>query len=504
MDKGLVEKITKEVVARYSKKSDAKKILAVFMGGDRNLETSVSAVAQISQCYETKVLLTKSAEKIIGMEKLSRIKGELIKDDGKQNPIQISSWPDTVIIAILTLNGLTKIASLSPDSLHSNVIIGCLERGIPVIAVRDSIWCSCYNPPAPGTALYKKVEEYISQIKGYGVKVVTADELAGEIIKPVSPGAARPQREIKLTMASGGKIFDGQSKIGGPSLEPEKSSFRFSPAGSVFAGDECPAFSNPGVECSSCGRCVERKPGSIKAVVDAGAARISASDAKNIGLRIAPMIDHTMLKANATQEEIGKLCEEARRYSFASVCVNPANVALASRLLAGASAKVCTVIGFPLGATTPTVKAIEARDAIANGADEIDMVINVGAIKSGNFGLVLDDIKAVREATRGKLLKVILETAYLNKAEKIKACQLSKEAGADFVKTSTGFGPSGATVDDIRLMRETVGPSMGVKASGGIRTQDDAKKMVDAGATRVGASASVAIVLGSDPGKGKY
>jgi len=501
MDKGLVEKITKEVVARYSKKSDAKKILAVFMGGDRNLETSVSAVEKIAQHFEVQILLSKSAEKIIGVEKLSRIKGELIRDDDKQNPVQISSWPDILVIAIFTLNGLAKIAALVPDSLHSNVIIGCLERGIPVIAVRDSIWCSCYTPPATGTALYKKVEEYISQIKGYGVKVITADELVNEVLKPASMASGNIQKEVKLTMSSGGKIFDGQSNIGGPSLETSKSSFKFA---SIVPGDECPAFTNPGIECSACGRCVERKPGSVKAVVAAGAARISASDTKNIGLKIAPMIDHTLLKANATQEEIGKLCEEARKFSFASVCVNPANVSLSSRLLSGSVVKVCTVIGFPLGATTPTVKAIEARDAIANGADEIDMVINVGAIKSGNFTLALDDIKAVREATRGKILKVILETAYLNKAEKIKACQLSKEAGADFVKTSTGFGPSGATVEDIRLMRETVGPSMGVKASGGIRTQDDARKMVEAGATRVGASASVAIVLGADPGKGKY
>ncbi|MDI6757229.1 MAG: deoxyribose-phosphate aldolase [Endomicrobiia bacterium] len=219
---------------------------------------------------------------------------------------------------------------------------------------------------------------------------------------------------------------------------------------------------------------------------------------------LANYIDHTLLKANATQEEIGKLCEEAAKYKFVSVCVNPAYVAMSAQLLRGSGVKVCTVIGFPLGATTPTVKAIEARDAIANGAEEIDMVINVGALKSGNHQLVLDDIKAVREATRGKILKVILETAYLTKEEKIKACELSKAASADFVKTSTGFGPSGATVEDIRLMRETVGPAMGVKASGGIRSTADATAMVAAGATRVGASASVAIVMGKDAGAGKY
>jgi deoxyribose-phosphate aldolase len=503
MDKSLVEKITREVVARYSNKGVNKKVLAIFMGGDRNLAASVSAVANIADRFETKLLLSKSAEKIIGADKLAGIKAEIIHDDGKQNPVQISSWPDVLVIPVLTLNGLTKIAGLMPDSLHSNIIIGCLERGIPVIAARDSIWCSCYNPPAPGTPLYKKVEEYVSQIRGYGIKVVTASDLAVEVLGPAQAAGGFAEKEIKLTMSSGGKIFDGKSSIGGPSLETSRSSFKFSSAASV-SSDTCPAFSNPGVECSACGRCVERKAGAVKAVVDAGASRISATDGSAIGLSLAPYIDHTLLKANATQEEIGKLCAEARKYLFASVCVNPANVSQAAKLLAGCPVKVCTVIGFPLGATTPTVKAIEARDAIANGAGEIDMVLNVGALKSGNYQLVLDDIKAVREATRGKLLKVRLETADLNKEEKIRACQLSKQAGADFVKTSTGFGPSGATVEDIRLMRETVGPGMGVKASGGIRTQDDAKKMVDAGATRVGASASVAIVLGQDAGKGKY
>ncbi|MEW5950540.1 MAG: deoxyribose-phosphate aldolase [Elusimicrobiota bacterium] len=234
-----------------------------------------------------------------------------------------------------------------------------------------------------------------------------------------------------------------------------------------------------------------------------GADRISFCNPGSCG-QFAPMIDHTLLKANATQEEIGKLCQEARQYSFASVCVNPAYVSLAARLLRGSTVKVCTVIGFPLGSTTPTVKAIEARDAIAAGADEIDMVINIGALKSGNDALVLEDIKAVREATRGKILKVIIETAYLTKDEKIRACKMSKQAGADFVKTSTGFGPHGATAEDVKLMRETVGPDMGVKASGGIRDTKTAEEMVKAGATRLGTSASVAIVTGKDAGSGKY
>ncbi|MFI5363709.1 MAG: deoxyribose-phosphate aldolase [Elusimicrobiota bacterium] len=221
------------------------------------------------------------------------------------------------------------------------------------------------------------------------------------------------------------------------------------------------------------------------------------------GNNTARYVDHTMLKPNATQDEIAKLCEEARSFCFASVCVNPSYVALSSQYLRGSGVKVCTVVGFPLGSTTPTVKAIEARDAIANGADEIDMVINIGALKSGNDVMVYDDIKAVREATRGKVLKVILETSLLSNEEKVRACAMAKKAGADFVKTSTGFGGGGATVEDIKLMRQTVGPLMGVKASGGIRDAKGAADMIAAGATRLGTSASVAIVTDAkSEGKG--
>ncbi|OGS55779.1 MAG: deoxyribose-phosphate aldolase [Elusimicrobia bacterium RIFOXYB2_FULL_62_6] len=235
-----------------------------------------------------------------------------------------------------------------------------------------------------------------------------------------------------------------------------------------------------------------------------GVERVSFCNPNQDSTSIAGMIDHTLLKANATQEEIGKLCEEARKYHFASVCVNPGYVAMSARLLKGSGVMVCTVIGFPLGSTTPTVKAIEARDAMANGADEIDMVINIGALKSGNDHLVLEDIKAVREATRGKTLKVIIETSYLTKDEKVRACRMSKEANADFVKTSTGFGTGGATVEDVALMRATVGPEMGVKASGGIKDAKVAEDMIKAGATRLGTSASIAIVSGGQAAKGQY
>ncbi len=231
-----------------------------------------------------------------------------------------------------------------------------------------------------------------------------------------------------------------------------------------------------------------------KVIQAAGASRVSVCKPTMKGSDTARYVDHTLLKPNATQEEIGKLCDEAKNFCFASVCVNPSYVALAAQLLRGSGVKVCTVVGFPLGSTTPTVKAIEARDAIANGADEIDMVINIGALKSGNDVVVYDDIKAVRDATRGKVLKVILETSLLSNEEKVRACVAAKKAGADFVKTSTGFGGGGATVEDIKLMRETVGPLMGVKASGGIRDAKIAADMLAAGATRLGTSASVAIV----------
>lgn len=211
--------------------------------------------------------------------------------------------------------------------------------------------------------------------------------------------------------------------------------------------------------------------------------------------KLAGMIDHTLLRPDATAEEIAKLCHEAATHKFASVCVNPTHVAQAATLLKDSSVKVCTVIGFPLGATTSEVKVFETENAIKNGATEIDMVLNVGAMKAKNYDLAEADIKAVAQACKGKaLLKVILETCLLTDDEKRIACELSVKAGADFVKTSTGFSKGGATVADIALMRKTVGPDLGVKASGGVRDRATALAMVEAGASRIGASASIEII----------
>ena len=216
----------------------------------------------------------------------------------------------------------------------------------------------------------------------------------------------------------------------------------------------------------------------------------------NFDRTIARLIDHTILKPEAIREEVKTVCAEALRYEFASVCVNASWVALVAAELRGSPVKVCTVVGFPLGATSTAAKVAETRAALSDGAEEIDMVINIGALRGGETTVVEQDIRSVAEASHslGAILKVIIETALLTDGQKVLACELAQKAGADFVKTSTGFSKSGATVEDIALMRRTVGPTMGVKASGGIRTLEDLKAMVAAGATRIGASASVRIV----------
>jgi len=246
------------------------------------------------------------------------------------------------------------------------------------------------------------------------------------------------------------------------------------------AGDFCPTF------CSA----------DVKRIVDAGASRIGVVLGESATAHDwASLVDHTLLKPEATESDIKKLCNEAIEFGFASVCVNPSWVKKAAGFLKGSSVPVCTVIGFPLGATLSDVKAFEARRAIFNGAREVDMVINIGALKSGDDCTVEDDIRAVVTAAHenGVLCKVIIETALLTDDEKVRACLASKNAGADFVKTSTGFAKGGATVEDVALMRRVVGSNLGVKASGGVKGIEDARAMFEAGATRIGASVGVKI-----------
>jgi deoxyribose-phosphate aldolase len=254
----------------------------------------------------------------------------------------------------------------------------------------------------------------------------------------------------------------------------------------------------PGDVCPGCvQRCAQTCSRNTREILAAGAARVSASERlTRVDPAIASVIDHTILKPEATRADVVKVCREARQYGFASVCVNPYWTSLVRSELAGSPVKVCTVVGFPLGATSTEAKVAETEAALRAGAQEIDMVINIGALRSGDHDAVKADIQQVVKASHaaGAIVKVILETALLDDGQKAIACTLAKMAGADFVKTSTGFGPSGATAHDVALMRAVVGPEMGIKAAGGIRTLQDLQAMTAAGATRIGASASVKIV----------
>lgn len=266
------------------------------------------------------------------------------------------------------------------------------------------------------------------------------------------------------------------------------------------------ALSGPDSEdrCRDCqGSCAAHCSDKVRRVVGSGAGRISyTGDGAKVPGDLARYIDHTLLRPDATAAEIDRLCREAKEYGFAAVCVNPAWAKRASEDLRGTEVRVASVVGFPFGATTPEIKAMEARRAVRDGAREIDMVLNIGALKSGDHDLVRRDVEKVADACHeaGAILKVIIEAAFLTDEEKVVASHLAREARADFVKTSTGFGPGGATVHDVLLMRETVGPEMGVKAAGGIRTAEDVREMVAAGATRIGASAGVEIVTGGKGG----
>lgn len=264
------------------------------------------------------------------------------------------------------------------------------------------------------------------------------------------------------------------------------------------AGAIAPAASCQNPTCNSCGQCADKAPDAVRQFISIGAARISNAPG-GIGAPqdIAKLIDHTLLKPEATISDIKRVCQEAVEYQFAAVCINPCYVKLAHELTRGSNVKVCSVVGFPLGASITEIKALEARRAIRDGAKEIDMVINIGALKSGNDELVFRDIRAVVDACvdGSAICKVIIEAALLTDEEKVRACELAKRARAHYVKTSTGFGPGGATAHDVALMRQVVsGTRMGVKAAGGIRSLADAQKMIEAGATRIGASAGVKIV----------
>jgi deoxyribose-phosphate aldolase len=467
MNESFIQKVTKETMERLKNSSSGSRpLLMIFMGGDREVQTALDEVKKLKNSgIRLDAYLSKAGERIITRNRVVGAGIDNIIDDQSLWDKSALEKYDAIVVPVLTLNGLSKVANMIADNAVTNILLLALRHSKPIVFARDSVVC-CGGPEPASTSFYmRKIEEMLNGLKNMGARVTVAKNLCRETCDLLN--VKLPLKGMAASLSSADDPMIAQMCT-------------------LYDGD-----------CSACGYCVTNREDEVRQIIDAGASRVaSKASGKTIAADIARMIDHTALKAEVTPEQIGELCEEARKYGFATVCVNPANVKMASQLLKGSEVGITTVIGFPLGASTPTVKALEARDAIANGADEIDMVINVGALKGGNYQLVEDDIKAVREATRGKVLKVILETALLNDDQKIKACRISKAAGADFVKTSTGFGPGGATAHDIALMRKTVGPELGVKASGGVRTQQDAIDMVEAGATRIGASASVAIVSG--------
>lgn len=259
--------------------------------------------------------------------------------------------------------------------------------------------------------------------------------------------------------------------------------------------------------CVHCGLCPVKAKGAVENIIREGAVRIGGGPGvgdAGVDKDLASIIDHTLLKPDATRDDLIKICDEARKFGFSTVCVNSSNIPLVARQLKGSGVKPIAVVGFPLGAASPYAKAFEAKEAIRNGAREVDMVINIGAMKSREYKLVYEDIKGVVAASVPYPVKVIIETSDLDYDEKVAACVLAKTAGAAFVKTSTGFGKGGATAEDVALIRKVVGHDMEIKASGGIRTKEEAEAMVKAGATRIGASASVAIVTGKKEAKKGY
>lgn len=389
---------------------------------------------------------------------------------------------DHLIIPAMSINSLSKAANLMADSFATIVLTQALIDGVKVTIADESIIDA--NRYFPG-GVAKKIDSFRRELESMGV---TFQRMPGMQVTP----------SHKCSGCAAGNCASCTS------CTPSKATTVSAPAPVKISSGKTADSCTPESCSKSYGSCVSFCANKVKEVIEAGANRIEKGlEAPIPGHELARYIDHTLLKANATRDEIIKLCEEARENSFASVCVNPANVALSAQLLRGSPVKVCTVIGFPLGATSTFVKAMETRDAVANGATEIDMVINVGALKSKDYELVKNDIARVVEAANGNTVKVIFETSLLNDEEKVRACELSKLAGADFVKTSTGFSTGGATLEDICLMRQTVGPNMGVKASGGIRDNETAQRMIQMGATRIGASASVAIVRNEkDGGKG--
>lgn len=417
-------------------------IVAIFTGGDIRIDEALAQLKHIKERgISISLAFSRTAEAVAGLD---RVLGQLepvsmVREGEEHFGFDLVDRSGAVLVPVMSLATAARVAALMPDTLASNLIVHALLKGKKVIAARDSVFCCGAIPASLPFALRRKAEEHLSVLGSYGVAVTEVARLAEEVEKALmTPGQSTP-------VAVRGTKAPAAVAVSSPTAAPTAL-----PVSSAVAAP-CPQ--TQGEECSACGQCVSRNAESARQIIEKGADRISQAPGgfaggAGAGRELAAVIDHTLLKPDATAEQVTRLCEEAGTYEFASVCVNPSHVTRAAKLLKGTPIKVCTVIGFPLGATTPATKALETRDAIANGAQEVDMVINVGALKSGDYDLVKRDIQGVVDAAAGKAtVKVILET--------------------------------------------------GVKASGGIRDFETAQKMIRAGATRIGASASVAIVKGA-------
>jgi len=413
MDEELVKKITQEVLAKlgegqntnglgnkpqtsnYSSTNQIKgnnSVIILLCGGDREIKEVYRQIEIISGSFkDVNIVMTYSAVRILGLPDVRKASqgGRVITEYSQDYLENVLQKADAIFVPILSLSTASKVAALNADSLGTITMVFGLMYGIPVVAARNSIFCCGIEPGKINPLMLQQVNKMIGKLEEMGIKVVDVSQLSNFT-------SIRKSNTKTTTMTPSQSYTIGTAGKGEHNM-------------------------------------------TVKALVNGGAARVgSETGVVDFDKEIAKYIDHTNLKADATEEEITKLCEEAAKYGFASVCVNPTNVAKAAEILKGTPVKVCTVIGFPLGATTPTVKAIETRDAIANGAQEVDMVINVGALKSGNDDLVKKDIEAVVNAAKGKaIVKVILETALLTKEQIVKGSLLAKLAGADFVKTST-------------------------------------------------------------------
>ena len=439
----LIAEITREVISEISSEKTsqgAKTILLLFMQVDIDIDGVLKQLEHLKGKNHLKAIFPKWAQNLYGKDYWSSMDIDvryLNYENMEQKDTILSA--DELIIFSPTDGFLSKISRMSKDTLPSYMVMQAIALNKKVSIIQEYIKDS-------------SAEKFKTKINNIGIEINSIKNLDTIVSRSFVKSSASP----------------------------------------VVSSGHCGSSGSKG--CVSCNCCVSKKTPDVKRIIEAGASRIGATVGVDVPTNLAPYIDHTLLKSEAAEKDVIKLCEEAKKYVFASVCVNPSYVPLCAKMLAGTKVKVCTVIGFPLGATTTETKAFEAMTAVENGAGEIDMVINVGALKSKNYDKVEKDIREVVRACKGKTCKVILETALLNQEEKIIACQLSKSAGADFVKTSTGFGPGGATEADIALMRKVVGKEMGVKASGGVKDYEIAVKMIKAGASRVGASASVAIM----------